>query len=191
MTLALAATAGADENEPPRVVDEWHEQLRQAVGSDLVEPAAEGWTLGLYPSAGLAVGPSNWIAYQFQGYVSFADEGRFSLFAGYGYERGPSSKSHMATVGWGGVRRLIAARPQRGFYGKFLRYRKLEHDDHGVHHGLSVGVEHGAGAFGLSVELGAARSTRGHWAVVAQVGVKLVLPVIIPWSRAPSPAPHT
>ncbi len=45
----------------------------------------------------------------------------------------------MATLGWGGVRRLSGSRPQRGFYGKFLRYRNIRDFNHGIHHGLSVG----------------------------------------------------
>ena len=120
-----------------------------------------------------------------------AREGRFSIFAGYGYERGWGSESHMATLGWGGVRQLTVARPQRGFYGKFLRYRRLADFEHGVHHGLSVGVEHGAGAFGLSVEFGAARSASNHWAFVVQTGVKIALPVIIPLSGSSGRVPET
>ena len=95
----------------------------------------------------------------------------------------------MATVGWGGVRRLTAARPQRGFYGKFLRYRRLNDFDHGVHHGLSVGIEHGVGALGVSVEFGAARSRDNHWAFAVQLGLKCAFPVIMPLSRVPGTDP--
>jgi hypothetical protein len=59
-------------------------------------------------------------------------------------EGGSSADATIYTLGWGGVRRLPMAKPQWGFYGKFLRYRRFEDETHGVHHGLSVGTESGA-----------------------------------------------
>lgn len=189
LAASVAVTAEADEPGPPRDVDRWHEMLAQAAGGPLAEETPRGWDLGLYPSLGVVIGPPDWVGYQLSGYVSLSGGRAFSLFAGYGYERGPNSESHLATLGWGGVRRLTAARAQRGFYGKFLRYRRLNDFDHGVHHGLSVGVEHGAGAFGVAFEFGLARSEQNHWAPVAQFGIKLALPVILPLSRAPGTEP--
>lgn len=187
--VSAAATVAADDEDPPRDIDQWHQALEEAIGGPIVEEPVHGWDLGLYPTLGVVAGPPEWLSYQLGCYVSMAADGRFSLFAGYGYERGWGSETHMATIGWGGVRRLTAGRSQRGFYGKFLRYRRLNDFDHGIHHGLSVGVEHGVGAFGLSVEFGAARSARNHWAFAVQLGAKIALPVIIPLSRAPGTAP--
>lgn len=188
--LAFASAAAvAEEPSPPRDVDEWHEALAEAAGGELVEPLKREWSLGFYPNVAITLGPPEWLAYQLNGYLSLSNGRSFSLFAGYGYERGSGSESHMATVGWGGVRRLSAARPQRGFYGKFLRYRRLEDFTHGIHHGLSVGTEAGAGVFGLAFEFGAARSQRNHWAFVVQVGVKIGFPVVIGLSREPGTEP--
>jgi hypothetical protein len=187
--VLLGSTAVAEESGPPRDVDTWHEQLAAAAGGDLTEAVDRHWTLGIYPNAGAAAGPPEWLSYQLNVYLSLSDHRSFSLFAGYGYERGPGSESHMATLGWGGVRRLQAARPQRGFYGKFLRYRRIEDFDHGIHHGLSVGSETGAGAFGLAFEFGAARSSRNHWDFVVQVVLKVAFPMIVDLSRAPGTEP--
>lgn len=180
---SLGSAAAADEPEPPRDVDAWHEALTDAIGGEIGDEPALRWRLGLYPNFGLALGPPEWIAYQIQGYLSLSNGSSFSLFTGYGYERGWGSESHMVTLGWGGVRRLSGTRPQRGFYGKFLRYRQMNDFTHGVMHGLSVGAETGAGLFSLAFELGAARSASNHWAVTAQIGVKIAFPVVIPLSR--------
>lgn len=188
-TTVLGGVAGAQEPDPPRNVDQWHEVFAAGIGADYLDPSEPGWSLGFYPSLGVVVGPSEWIAFQVHGYVSLSHHGKFSLFTGYGYARGPDSESQMATLGWGGVRRLPGARPQRGFYGKFLRYRRLEDFEHGVHHGLSVGSEAGAGIFGFAVEIGAARSDRNHWALTAQIGVKLALPIILPLTRSSGTEP--
>lgn len=188
---ALAAPAGADEIAPPRDVDAWHAALVDAIGGPICDRPERRWILGLYPSIGIAVGPPEWISYQIHGYLSLSDHRSFSLFAGYGYERGPGSETHMATLGWGGVRRLSGARPARGFYGKFLRYRKMRDFEHGIHHGLSVGAESGAGLFAFAFEIGAARSADNHWAITAQVGAKIALPIIIPLSRSPGTGPNT
>jgi len=179
----------ADEVDPPRDVDEWHDVFAAAVGGEITEPENLGWSLGIYPNIGVALGPPEWIAAQLHGYVSLSDGRSFSLFVGYGYERGPGSESHLATLGWGGVRHLSAARPVRGFYGKFLRYRRMRDFDHGIDHGLSVGAETGAGLFALAFELGAARSPRNHWAITAQIGAKIAVPIIIPLSRSSGTQP--
>ncbi len=189
VVMAATGIAVGQDVQPPRNVDAWHEAFAQAVGGDLVEAEPNGWSLGLHPNLGLAFGPPDWIAYQIGGYVSLTRHGRFSVFSGYTYERGPSEETHMATLGWGGVRRLSGARSQRGFYGKFLRYRHMEDFKHGVHHGLSVGTETNAGAFGFSMELGAARSPRNHWALVVQVGLKVGIPIIIPLTRDDATVP--
>jgi len=179
--------AVAEEPKPPRDVDAWHEALREAIGGPICTQLERQWSLGLYPNLGMALGPPEWVSYQIHGYLSLSDGDRFSLFTGYGYERGVGSDTHMVTVGWGGVRRLSGSRPQRGFYGKFLRYRRMNDFSHGILHGLSVGVESGAGPFGLAFEIGAARSSSNHWAVTAQIGLKVALPVFIPLSRNAEP----
>ena len=189
LIVAFSFPVVADEVEPPRDVDEWHEALTAAVGGEITRPENRGWSLGIYPNIGVALGPPEWIAFQIHGYISLSDGRRFTLFGGYGYERGPQSESHMATLGWGGVRRLSAARPQRGFYGKFLRYRNMRDFNHGIHHGLSVGAEMGAGLLALGFELGAARSPQNHWAITAQVGVKIAVPIIVRLSRSPGTTP--
>lgn len=187
----LCAPVAADEIGPPRDVDAWHAELAEAVGGEICVRPERRWTLGLYPNIGVTLGPPDWIAYQLHGYLSLADHRSFSLFVGYGYERGPESESHMATLGWGGVRHLSAARPARGFYGKFLRYRRMRDFTHGIHHGLSVGGETGAGLLALAFELGAARSAQNHWAITAQIGAKIALPIIIPLSRSPGTQPES
>ena len=187
LVWTVATSAGAA--EPPRDVDAWHRALEAAVGVELTDEPADGWTLGLYPTAGVAVGPSNWASYQLHGALSLSRGGRLSVFAGYGYERGPTSRSHMVTVGWGGVQRLQAGRSQRGFYGKFLRYRRMEVFDHGLHHGISVGHESAAGILALSVELGAARSAANHWSAIGQISLKLAFPVAVSLSRQPETRP--
>jgi len=188
--IAAAGHAAGQETLPPRDVDSWHKALGDAVGTEILDPEQSAWSLGLYPNLGLALGPPDWVAYQIGGYVSLTRQGRFSIFTGYTYERGPGEETHMATLGWGGVRRLSGARPQRGFYGKFLRYRRMEDFDHGVHHGLSVGTETNAGLLGFSMEVGAARSPQNHWALVVQVGLKVGIPVFIPLSRDSATQPE-
>jgi hypothetical protein len=187
VTLGLSAVA--EETAPPRDVDQWHAAFAAAVGDQITESENRGWSLGIYPSAGFVFGPYEWIAFQGHCYLSLSDGRHFSAFGGYGYERGPGSETHMATMGWGGVRVLSGARPQRGFYGKFLRYRRIEDFNHGIHHGLSVGAETGAGCFALAFEFGAARSSRNHWAMTAQIGLKIALPLIVPLSRDPGTEP--
>lgn len=189
VAAVVGAPVEADEIGPPRDVDAWHAALLEAVGAPICERPERRWTLGLYPSIGIALGPPEWISGQVHGYLSLSDHRSFSLFIGYGYERGPGSETHMGTLGWGGVRRLSGARPARGFYGKFLRYRRMRDFDHGIHHGLSVGAETGAGVFSLAFEIGAARSGDNHWAITAQVGAKIAVPIIIPLSRSSGTGP--
>ena len=181
--IGVVGPAAGQEPPPPRDVDAWHEAFQDAVGDDILEPEPNGWSLGLYPNVGLALGPPDWIAYQVGGYVSVTRRSSFSVFTGYTYERGPGEESHMATLGWGGVRRLPGSRSQRGFYGKFVRYRRLTDFDHGVHHGVSVGTETNAGVLGFSMEVGAARSPQNHWSVIVQVGLKIGLPIYVPLNR--------
>ena len=181
--------AGAQEAEPPRDVDAWHDAFAAAVGGDITEELHRGWSLGICPSAGIVLGPYEWIAFEAHGYLSVSNGHSFSLFGGYGYERGPTSETHMATLGWGGVRRLSGSRPQRGFYGKFLRYRNIRDFKHGIHHGISVGAETGGGPFALAFEFGAARSAQNHWLITVQVGLKIELPIFIPLSRNPGTVP--
>ncbi len=187
--VVIGLPAGAHDAEPPRDVDAWHEALSAAAGGEITEELHRGWSLGICPSAGVVLGPYEWIAFQAHGYLSVSNGSSFSVFGGYGYERGPASEAHMATLGWGGVRRLSGSRPQRGFYGKFLRYRNIRDFKHGIHHGLSVGTEAGAGLFALVFEFGAARSDRNHWAITAQVGLKIEVPVFIPLARTPRTFP--
>jgi hypothetical protein len=187
--VGFAAVVSAADLEPPRDVDRWHEVFNAAIGADYLDEETRGWELGIYPSLAVALGPPEWVAVQANGYLSVTKLGSFSLFAGYGYERGPGSESHLGTIGWGGVRRLSGAREQRGFYGKFLRYRRMEDFEHGLHHGLSVGSEAGAGIFGFAVEIGAARSQDNHWALTVQIAGKIAFPVVVALSRVESTLP--
>jgi len=171
--IASSATAAA---ESPLDVDSWHAEL----GAGESEYSERRFQLGLYPGISGVLGLPNLVAYQAGAYVSFSDGRSFSLFVGYGEEHGPWAKSKMYTLGWGGVRRLQSGAPQRGFYGKFLRYRRWDQKDHGLHDGLSVGTETGIGYLSLTFEVGAARSDRNHWLFVVQAAVKIALPVWIP-----------
>ena len=189
VVTTLCAPSVADEIGPPRNVDAWHAALTEAIGGEICDRPERRWTLGIYPNAGFSMGPPEWIAAQLQGYLSLSDGRSFSLFVGYGYERGPGSESRLMTLGWGGVRHLSAARPARGFYGKFIRYRRMRDFEHGIHHGLSVGAETGAGLFAFAFELGAARSSTNHWEITAQVAAKIAVPIIIPLSRSSGTQP--
>jgi len=125
--------------------------------------------LGLYPRLGAIVGVPNVLAATFQVSLSIRSPERYSLYLGAGYEYGPAVEGSNLTIGWGGVREAPATVPQNGFSGAFLRYRNWDSDDHGRHHGLSVGVESGLGALGLVMEVGLARSDRNHWIPVARL----------------------
>jgi hypothetical protein len=179
----LAIPAGlvvAGEEGAPLDLDAWHRALGEAGGGELDQEADRRFVLGINPNVSAVVGFPNLAGYQANLYLSLSDSSRFSIFVGYGVEGGSSADSTIYTLGWGGVRRLPMAKPQWGFYGKFLRYRRVEDETHGVHDGLSVGTESGAGALGLRFEIGAARSERNHWMVVAQIAFTLELPIGIP-----------
>jgi hypothetical protein len=181
----LSATAWADDEID---IDLWHQELADALGEE-PEEARRGPSLGLYPTVGAALGPPNWVSLQANAYVSFTDGKRFSIYGGYGVEWGPQADAHIITLGWGGVGPIPVATKQLGFHGKFLRYRRWDDDDHGIHHGLSFGTEQGVGIGALSFELGAARSERNHWMITIEVALKFALPVYIPLTKTPTKPP--
>lgn len=176
LVLMLVAGCGLATAQVPVDLDHWQAENAEP---DLDEPHAR-FSLGLYPGISGVIGAPNLLSYQYSGYLSLSDGRSFSLFVGYGEERGTPADCEMYTLGWGGVRRLPSAAPQRGFHGKFVRYRRWEHRDHGVHHGVSAGTEMGVGLLSLTFEVGAARSDRNHWMATAQIAVKLALPMWIP-----------
>ena len=182
----VSATAWADDEID---IDLWHQDLADALGEE-PEEARRGPSLGLYPTIGGGIGPPNWFSLQADAYVSFTDGKRFSIFGGYGVERGPQANAQIITLGWGGVRPIPVASRQLGFHGKFLRYRRWDDDDHGIHHGLSFGTEQGVGFGALSFELGAARSERNHWLITMQVVLKFAVPVHIPLTKKPAQSPE-
>ena len=170
-------------------IDLWHQELADALGEE-PEEARRGPSLGLYPTAGAALGPPNWVSLQANAYVSYTDGKTFSIYGGYGFEWGPQADSHIITLGWGGVKPIPVKSKQYGFHGKFLRYRRWDDEDHGIHHGLSFGTEQGVGIGALSFELGAARSERNHWIITIEVALKFALPVYIPLTKKPAEAPN-
>lgn len=184
VVVGLASPASltlAGENAPTLDLDAWHRALGEAsVDEPLEGEGGRRFVLGVNPNCSAVIGFPNLVAYQANLYLSLSDSSSFSAFVGYGLEGGSSADATIYTLGWGGVRRLQMAKPQWGFYGKFLRYRRVEDETHGIHHGLSVGTESGAGALGLRVEIGAARSERDHWLAVAQIAFTLELPFGIP-----------
>ncbi len=174
--VALAASMTAVAGEPTLDVDVWH--AAHDLGAADQVPRRLG--LGLYPAVSGVLGAPNVVSWEASAYLSFMDSRSVSLYVGYGEEHGSGSDAEIYTLGLGGVRPLPSAAPQRGFHGKFVRYRRWSHDRHGLHHGLSVGTENGVGHVGMVLEVGAARSDRNHWIVTAQVAVKIALPVWIP-----------
>jgi hypothetical protein len=164
-------------------LDRWHEELRAAIGEDPAVAENRQPALGIYPTLGAAVGPPNWASAQGSAYISFTDGRRFSIYAGYGEEWGPQADAQMITVGWGGVTPIPAASKQLGFHGKYLRYRRWEEEDHGVHHGLSFGTESGVGWGALAFEVGAARSEQNHWLITLEIALKFAVPVHIPLTK--------
>lgn len=182
LSVAPVQTLRADDDVID--IDLWHAELAGAVGPE-PEAANQPWSLGLYPAIGAAVGPPNWYSAQGNAYISLSDGKTFSIFGGYGREWGPQADSQIITIGWGGVRRLPVATKQHGFHGKYLRYRRWDDTDHGIHHGLSVGTIHGVGMASLSFEMGAARSERNHWIITLEVSLKFAVPVYIPLSHPP------
>jgi hypothetical protein len=184
--VTVSATAWADDEID---IDRWHRDLADALGEEL-EEASRGPSLGLYPTMGGGLGPPNWVSLQADAYVSFTDGKRFSIYGGYGVEWGPQANARIITLGWGGVRPIPVASRQLGFHGKFLRYRRWDDDDHGIHHGLSFGTEQGVGFGALSFELGAARSERNHWLITMQVVLKFAVPVHIPLTKKTDQTPE-
>ncbi len=176
----LPMTVSADE---PIDLDLWHEELFEAIGEEPEQKADRRPALGIYPTLGGSIGPPNWVSAQGHAYLSFTDGKHFSIYAGYGVEWGPKADASIITVGWGGVHPIPVATKQIGFHGKFLRYRRWDDEDHGVHHGLSFGAESGISFGALAFELGAARSERNHWMIVAQIALKFAVPIRIPLTR--------
>jgi hypothetical protein len=167
----------------------WHQVLQEDLGGEPEDSSDKRPAFGIYPTLGGALGPPNWLAAQGCLYLSFTDGRSFSLYGGYGVEKGLRADSSIITIGWGGVRPVPVASKQTGFHGKYLRYRRWDDDDHGIHHGLSVGTESGVGFLALSFELGAARSERNHWLITAQIALKLAAPIRIPLTKRPTQAP--
>ena len=182
----VSVTAWADDEID---IDLWHQDLADALGEE-PEEARRGPSLGLYPTMGGGLGPPNWAFLQADAYISYTDGRRFSIYGGYGVEWGPQANAHIITLGWGGVRPIPVASRQLGFHGKFLRYRRWDDEDHGIHHGLSFGTEQGVGFGALSFELGAARSERNHWLITMQVVLKFAVPVHIPLTKASKKPPE-
>ena len=176
----LPMTVMADE---PINLDLWHEELFDALGEEPEQKADRRPALGIYPTLGGSIGPPNWVSAQGHAYLSFTDGKSFSIYAGYGVEWGPKADASIITVGWGGVHPIPVATKQIGFHGKFLRYRRWDDEDHGIHHGLSFGAESGISFGALAFELGAARSERNHWMIVAQIALKFAVPIRSPLTR--------
>ena len=141
VVVGLASPASltlAGENAPTLDLDAWHRALGEAsVDEPLEGEGGRRFVLGVNPNCSAVIGFPNLVAYQANLYLSLSDSSSFSAFVGYGLEGGSSADATIYTLGWGGVRRLQMAKPQWGFYGKFLRYRRVEDETHGVHHGLS------------------------------------------------------
>jgi len=185
MLAIISLAAEADDSID---LDRWHEELIETLGEEPEEYGDRRPAFGIYPTLGGSLGVPNWASAQGHAYLSFTDGKRFSIYAGYGVEWGPSADASVITVGWGGVRPVPVAAKQIGFHGKFLRYRRWEEEDHGVHHGLSFGAESGIGFGAINFELGAARSERNHWMFVAQIALKFAAPIRIPLTRQKDPA---
>jgi hypothetical protein len=183
--LPLAAQAGDTID-----LDLWHEKLNDALGESPEEATDRRPALGIYPTLGSSIGPPNWISAQGHAYLSFTDGKSFSIYAGCGVAWGPMADASIITVGWGGVRSIPVASKQTGFHGKFLRYRRWDDEDHGIHHGLSFGTESGVGFGALAFEIGAARSESNHWLIVAQIALKFAAPIRIPLTKKPAVAPE-
>ena len=179
VALSLLAPAFAEEDQPFDI-DQWHSTL---YGDGVDVQGDRGLLIGLYPGVSGVLGFPNFVAGQANLFVSARAGSSFSLYLGYGREWGSQADSQIFTFGWGGVCDLPMVNRQRGFYGKFLRYRRWDDNPHGVHHGLSVGVESGAEYLSVTFEFGAARSDQEHWLLVAQVALKIALPIGIPVGR--------
>ena len=183
VTLVLSVLPKLVSAGEPIDLDLWHAELLDDLGEEPEEKTDQRPALGIYPTLGCAIGPPNWVAAQGQAYLSFTDGKSFSIFAGYGVEWGPEADATIITLGWGGVRTIPVASKQTGFRGKFLRYRRWDDEDHGIHHGLSFGTESGVGFGSLAFEIGAARSESNHWLIVAQIALRFAGPIRIPLTR--------
>lgn len=168
-------------------IDLWHEVLNETLGED-AEEMPEPPSFGIYPTLGVALGPPNWASLQGSVYLSYSSS-KFSIYGGYGVERGATADARIITLGWGGVTAIPVASKQKGFHGKFLRYRRWDEEDHGVHHGLSFGTDHGIGFGSLSLEIGAARSQQNHWMVTLEIALKFAAPIRIPLTKKPVDQP--
>jgi hypothetical protein len=171
--------------DDPIDLDLWHEELIEALGEEPEPTADRRPAFGIFPTVGGALGPPNWVAAQGHAYLSFTDGKSFSIYAGYGLEWGPKADASVITLGWGGVRPIPVATKQIGFHGKFLRYRRWDDEDHGIHHGLSFGAESGISFGAIAFEVGAARSDRNHWLIVGQIALKFAVPIRIPLTKRP------
>lgn len=129
--------------------------------------------LGLYTRLGAVAGVPNGLAGTAQISLSFHRPDSYSFYLGAGVEYGAAVEGGNLTIGWGSVREAPAAVRQHGFSGAFLRYRNWDSDDHGRHHGLSIGLESGLGALGMVMEAGLARSDRNHWIPVVRLSVSI------------------
>jgi len=180
----MAAVPGVFAQDAGEIdLDAWHEQIStgRAASAEFEESR---WLLGLYPGVSGVLGLPDLVSTQAHLMVSLRRRSEFSVYLGYGREWGSPADAEIFTLGWGGLREVPVASRQHGFYGKFLRYRRWDDDNHGRHDGLSVGTESGAGYFSLTFEAGAARSDRNHWLFVAQVAIKVALPIGIPLGKA-------
>jgi hypothetical protein len=163
----LGTVAGAQEHLD---IAQWHKDHPVSLKDDQPDRRLR---IGLYPRIGAIVGIPNGMAGTAQVSLSFRRPDSFSFYLGAGYEYGPAVEGGNLTLGWGGVRKAPAAVRQHGFSGAFVRYRNWQSDDHGRHNGVSVGVESGLGAFGLSMEAGLTRSDRNHWIPVARLSISV------------------
>lgn len=179
LAVSLSVSGAFAQDEAAIDLDRWHEQFpSEWEGStEFEEPR---WLIGLYPGVSGVLGLPDLISAQANIFVSVRRSQDFSLYLGYGREWGSPADGEIFTLGWGGLREVPVASRQYGFYGKFLRYRRWNDTNHGRHDGLSIGTESGAGFFSLTFEVGAARSDRNHWLFVAQVAIKVALPIGIP-----------
>lgn len=178
----LACVGRARGDDAPSIdIDQWHEELGTA-SADVDDERERQLVLGVYPGISAVLGLPNVLSLQGNVFLSLTNSATFSLFFGYGVERGSPADSDIYTLGWGGVRPLPMATTQWGFYGKFLRYRRWDDRNHGIHDGLSVGTESGAGNLALTFEFGAARSDRNHWFPTVQIALKIAIPIGIPLS---------
>jgi len=94
-------------------LDVWHQVLQEDLGEEPEDVADRRPALGIYPTLGGAFGPPNWVSAQGSVYLSFTDGRHFSIYGGYGVEKGPHADSSIITVGWGGVRPIPVASKQK------------------------------------------------------------------------------